>query len=149
VLVGGVRLGCCSRRVHVCVVVGGIVLCRCVCDLLICLQADRLAQVAAHFDRSRPCAAAPRPPLQFGQRAVQLSGENHLEKKTSGVALDLARTGYINIYIYIHIYIYIYMCVNILYTYQFGKRPVQLGCEDHLEGSRREQSGVALDLAHT
>jgi len=42
VLVGGVRLQCCSRRVRVCVVVGGVVLCRCVCvcvfDLLIFLQ---------------------------------------------------------------------------------------------------------------
>jgi len=28
--VGGVRLEVCSRRVRVCVVVGGVVLCRCV-----------------------------------------------------------------------------------------------------------------------
>jgi len=58
VLVGGVRLGCCSRRVRVCVGVGGGVLCRCVCvcDLLIFLQGvgGRAADAVGWFDGLTP-----------------------------------------------------------------------------------------------
>ena len=48
-LVGGVRLGCCSRRVRVCVGVGGVVLCWCVCVCVTCLSLfKRVGLVGAH-----------------------------------------------------------------------------------------------------
>jgi len=49
VFVGGVRLGCCSRRVRVRVSLSGVLfsvgVCVCVCDLLIVLQKTTLPVV--------------------------------------------------------------------------------------------------------
>ena len=48
--VGGVRLGCCSRCVRVCVVVVGVVLCQCGCvrpvDTVTCMYVDKYVLIS-------------------------------------------------------------------------------------------------------